>query len=318
MRVDPCIAAAGAFEDVSIFPRRTSANWAAAFVWLKTLLEQRYRGYAAVAKADRERRLLRFDDNSNGTCRDTESIGAENYELALDKGHLGGQRYPTVRLTQSLYNPRGLASIKSGGAHSGFRVVARRAQWFHRRGEMPSKLRNITRLDYVYERKDGSTRASHGWWVRFQRTGPDGKRKVNGKTFFDSAYGGKAKALAAAIEWRDANEKKFPRAKNNGGTSGRRQAPIGHTLFWEYIKGRDYHFLNGSMKVAEGERPLQIRCSTRQYGRESAVVKIRWWYLEQRKILREAGTLASDETLKAYWARLKLGRRKARRLPWTA
>jgi hypothetical protein len=172
------------------------------------------------------------------------------------------------------------------------------------------KLHHITRLDYVYGEKK-----SHGWWVRIQRLVGE-KRKTFGKTFYDAKYGGKAKALAEAIKWRDANLPKHPVVRNGAG-SGRRQAPVGHSIFWEY-EGDRYHSLCATIKVADGERPLQARYSIREYGRKGAVAMMRRWYLGIRQQLRREGTLASDATLKAYWNRLKDVRPKAQRLPWAA
>src|SRR5262245_27905642 len=151
---------------------------------------------------------------------------------------------------------------------------------------MQRKLHHITRLDYVY-----GTREIHGWWVRIQRLA-NGERKTYGKTFYDLKCGGKAKALKLAIKWRDVNLPKYPVVRGGSG-SGRMHAPIGHSLFWEYQQGR-HHSLNGQMKVATGERALQVRCSIREYGRKGAIAQLRRWYLEQRRILRDEGTLASD------------------------
>ncbi|MBN2839654.1 MAG: hypothetical protein JXP37_01675 [Coriobacteriia bacterium] len=170
------------------------------------------------------------------------------------------------------------------------------------------KLHHITRLDYVYGAKK-----SHGWWVRIQRL-VDGKRKAFGKSFHDGKYGGKAKALAAAVKWRDEILPKYPVVRNGSG-SGRLHAPVGHAIFWEYKSGRT-HSLNVNMKTAEHERPIQFRCSIKTYGRQGAIARMRRWYLEMRRQLREAGTLASDATLKAYFERLKDSRPKARRTPW--
>ena len=54
--------------------------------------------------------------------------------------------------------------------------------------------KNITRFDY------GKT---HGWWVRFQRSTEAGTKRVVSKMFSDAVHGGKAKALRAAIAWRN-------------------------------------------------------------------------------------------------------------------
>jgi hypothetical protein len=173
---------------------------------------------------------------------------------------------------------------------------------------MQRKLHHITRLDYVYGAKQ-----SHGWWVRIQRLVNE-KRKTFGKTFYDAKYGGKNRALAAAIKWRDENLPKYPVVRNGSG-SGRRHAPIGHSIFWEYAKGQR-HYLNGNMKVEHRERSAQFRVSVREYGRAEAVAMMRRWYRELRRGLREEGTLESEATLKAYFERLKGSRPKARRTPW--
>lgn len=183
---------------------------------------------------------------------------------------------------------------------------------YPRGGEAMRKLHHITRLDYVY-----GTKRTHGWWVRFQRKDQEtGRRKAIGKTFTDAKYGGKAKALAAAIKWRDENMAKYPSLRN-GAAPGRRQAPIGHSIFWEYDDGLR-RTLNGNIKVEDGQRSAQVRYSIREYGRKGALAMIRRWYLAQRRMLRKKGTLASDATLKEYWSRLEGVRPKARRLPWTA
>ena len=58
------------------------------------------------------------------------------------------------------------------------------------------KHKNIVRMDY--ER-------SHGWWVRFER-----RDHPISKMFSDVRYGGKLKARAAAIEYRDEVSKTLP------------------------------------------------------------------------------------------------------------
>lgn len=65
------------------------------------------------------------------------------------------------------------------------------------------RYRNITRMDY--ER-------THGWWVRFQfGASQPGQREVLSKHFSDGTHGGKRKALAAAIAWRDETRAKLVR-----------------------------------------------------------------------------------------------------------
>ena len=173
---------------------------------------------------------------------------------------------------------------------------------------MQRKLHHITRLDYVY-----GTRETHGWWVRIQRL-VKGRRKTFGATFYDKKYGGKQKALEAAIAWRDENLPRHPVIRNGQG-SGRRHAPIGHAIFWEYKSGKKHTF-NANMKTSASGRALQFRCSITEYGRTAAAAIVREWYREQRQILRKKGTLASDATLKAYWNAQKKSRGTARQVPW--
>lgn len=67
---------------------------------------------------------------------------------------------------------------------------------------------NISRFEY------GNTRA---WWVRFHRgQAADGRRKVVSKTFSDSVYGGKRKALQAAIAWRNRTVLNLPSPIRSG------------------------------------------------------------------------------------------------------
>jgi hypothetical protein len=72
-----------------------------------------------------------------------------------------------------------------------------------RDGGVVKRYRNITRMDY--ER-------THGYWVRFQfGASLPGQREVIQKLFADLAHGGKRKALAAAIAWRDETRAKLVR-----------------------------------------------------------------------------------------------------------
>ncbi len=78
-----------------------------------------------------------------------------------------------------------------------------------------TRHRNITRMEYRKANPYGNG-WSHlrGWWVRFQRgSSRDGTRQVTSKMFSDGVYGGKRKALAAAIKWRDRTAKKLPPPK---------------------------------------------------------------------------------------------------------
>lgn len=180
-----------------------------------------------------------------------------------------------------------------------------------------NRLRYITRLDYVYRRRDSDQpRTTRGWWVRFQRRIVDGEVRNVGQAFYDSAHGGKEGSLAAAIRWRNANEARYP-PRDFGGKpgSGRKQAPIGHSIFWE-SHFRGLHQLNGSVKMQDGQRSASFRVSVSKYGWEDAAAQMRSWHRRMRRDLKAAGTLSTDAALKAYWERLSDGRKKGQRLPW--
>lgn len=74
-----------------------------------------------------------------------------------------------------------------------------------------NELRNITRMEYSYE---GKTPA-FGWWVRFKR-----KDKKIYQSFYDSKFGSKEQALAAAKIFRDAIEAELEIGKVSRGIGG--------------------------------------------------------------------------------------------------
>ena len=71
-----------------------------------------------------------------------------------------------------------------------------------------TSMRNITRMDYA--RKDNKGR-TQGWWVRMKRGS-----ETFSRMFSDGKYGGKDKALAAAMRYRDELEKKYGVADYTG------------------------------------------------------------------------------------------------------
>ena len=146
-----------------------------------------------------------------------------------------------------------------------------------------NRLHHITRLDY--ER-------THAWWVRFQR-GPKGKRKTASKMFSDGKWGGKRKALAAALAWRDANASRHPALPRGGPNgSGRKPQPIGYSSVTAFLRSshrsdgrvRETPVLLGRFKTGEG-RFATLQLSVSKWGSMTRS-KIDAWIRRQRKILR--------------------------------
>jgi hypothetical protein len=62
-------------------------------------------------------------------------------------------------------------------------------------------MRGISRIDYG---------RGLSWWVRLYRNG-----EIHHRHFADSHYGGKTKALRAAMAWRDRSERRLPPRQRN-------------------------------------------------------------------------------------------------------
>jgi hypothetical protein len=118
--------------------------------------------------------------------------------------------------------------------------------------------KNITRFDY------GRT---HAWWVRFQRS--TGGTRVVSKMFSDAVHGGKAKALRAAIAWRDrtaATIQPARRRRTKAGVGYVKRAELARRVgtwpvYIAWIRMPDGRAASTSFSVARwGEREAKRRC----------------------------------------------------------
>ena len=146
-------------------------------------------------------------------------------------------------------------------------------------------MENITRFDYS---------RTHAWWVRFQRM-HDGVRKTVSKMFSDGKWGGKYKSRDAAIRWRNANRRKFPKASGCK-RGGRRPVPVGyssHCTFWKTRTRADgsldtQRILQVRIKVAENKfNTLSVTIGA--HGDTESQVLAKRWLRKQR---REHGLVA--------------------------
>lgn len=152
------------------------------------------------------------------------------------------------------------------------------------------KLHHITRMDYSRNR---------GWWVRIQRT-KSGKRTQVSKMFSDGKYAGitvserKAKALLAAVRWRNKMLPTMPR--NPAGrkpSGGRKHSEVGHVHIWTSLyrqlgaDGRLHTvpFRCAHFKLDAEKRHAQARFSIKKHGRKGAQRLIDEWVSEKRREL---------------------------------
>lgn len=133
----------------------------------------------------------------------------------------------------------------------------------------PDDLTCIRRIEYEY--------LSHGWWVSLRRRG---MRIV--KRFSDGVWGGKAQALAAAKDYRNALIREIPplsklerlnlkRKDNRSGVSGVQRTAKKNVFYW-----------SASLKLPDG-RALRKYFSEKKYGAQRA----RELAIEERKRMLE-------------------------------
>lgn len=149
----------------------------------------------------------------------------------------------------------------------------------------------MIRHKYITRVDNGRT---HGWWVRFQKWGR-GKAVILAEHFFsDGKYGGKQKALGAAITWRDEQLPLHPVEPRSSGKqkTGRKLEPIGYENVIEF---------NRTMKRADGSTYLlpsllaKIKMTKTRFARKqlsyggrskaAAMREIEAWFAEQRQKL---------------------------------
>lgn len=134
---------------------------------------------------------------------------------------------------------------------------------------------NISRLDY------GRT---HGWWVRFQRGEREGKRRVIQKSFSDRLYGGKRKALAAAIAWRDRAAPGLPAKLRQ-----RERVPpgYGYVKRTEVLRRVERHPVYVGWIRLDGGRCSSTTWSVTRWGELGAKQKCQRWLARHRRELRK-------------------------------
>lgn len=138
---------------------------------------------------------------------------------------------------------------------------------------MSERLRNITRMEYERTR---------GWWVRFQRNDPrTGAKAVTSRLFSDATYGGKRKALAAAMKWRDRTAKKVP--------PSRRSIHQGKRIVYGYVRRcllkRRVGWSDvwtGWMRLADG-RAAMTSASIERWGKAEALRRVEAWMRRKRR-----------------------------------
>lgn len=127
---------------------------------------------------------------------------------------------------------------------------------------------------------------SHGWWVRFQRVGPD--KVAISKFFSDAVHSGRHKALAAAFTWRDEQLKKLdlrPRKSLERGDGYIRLS----TRFFRSRQGKaSARYLVWEAWIRLGKKAnhnAQTSYSIERWTESGAKDKARKFFLEQRKAL---------------------------------
>ena len=135
--------------------------------------------------------------------------------------------------------------------------------------------RNITRLD---------NDRSCGWWVRIYRTGRAGK-VCTSKLFSDGVNGGKRKALAAAMAWRDRALRKL-RKPLRGGSPGLLDPGYGYVRRTEIVRRVESHPVWSAWIRIGGRRCKATSYSVTKWGERGAHDKAEQWLRRQRRALR--------------------------------
>ncbi len=105
-------------------------------------------------------------------------------------------------------------------------------------------LKHITRLDY---------QKTHGWWVRIRR-----KSNPCSKLFSDGVYGGRDKALEAALTWRDEKLTDAPKQTTRTTESSSKTIKTG-------VPGLCVSFVNGAR-----ENLAHLQVSVQRHGKRTS------------------------------------------------
>lgn len=153
---------------------------------------------------------------------------------------------------------------------------------------MKQDKRNITRIDHCHRNDYGGWSYTRGWWVRFQRLGRDGTKRVVSKLFSDGVHGGKRKALEQAVRWRNRMRKKLPPAQKLAG--GARVPPgYGYVTRVERKQRSDWHPHWSAWIRLERGRCAATTASITRWGVVGARLRCEAFLARHRKALRARG-----------------------------
>ena len=120
--------------------------------------------------------------------------------------------------------------------------------------------KHITRLDY---------QKTHGWWVRIRR-----KSNPCSKLFSDGVYGGRDKALAAAIAWRDEKLVLAPKQAIRTSESSSKTVKTGVPgLCVSFVNGASGNLAHLQVSVQRHGRRTSTRYSISKWGLRAALWK---------------------------------------------
>lgn len=145
--------------------------------------------------------------------------------------------------------------------------------------------RNITRLDYYHRTDYGGWSHTLGWWVRLYRTDALGKKTCTSKVFSDGVHGGKRKALAKAIAWRDKAARRLPPPKKLQSAPSLRPGDghVRRTMRW---RRNDWWPVWEGWVRLEGRRCAMTNWSIERWGSAEAKRRCEAWLAGHRRRLR--------------------------------
>ncbi len=121
-------------------------------------------------------------------------------------------------------------------------------------------LKHITRLDY---------QKTHGWWVRIRR-----KSNPSSKLFSDGVYGGRDKALEAALAWRDDKLTAAPKQTTRTTESSSKTIKTGVPgLCVSFVNGATSSLAHLQVSVQRHGKRTSTRYSISKWGLRAALWK---------------------------------------------
>jgi hypothetical protein len=131
-----------------------------------------------------------------------------------------------------------------------------------------ARHQNITRMDYA---------RAHGWWVRIYRNCAGKQKNCLSQLFSDGVYGGKRKALVAAIAWRDQMLELLPAKKQSGALR-----PPGYGYVVRYQGSNRWT----AWLRTEGRGVKSTRYSIARWGADGAYDKAAAWLKREQRAVR--------------------------------